>query len=52
MPHPVKLGSDSFLLGQGCLWGMYIGDALSMPVHWSYDIEQMRRNYGQIKEYM
>jgi len=37
---------------QGCLWGMYIGDALSMPVHWSYDVSAMKRTYGRIKDYM
>jgi len=21
---------------QGALWGLYIGDALAMPVHWHY----------------
>lgn len=37
---------------KGCLWGMYIGDALSMPVHWSYDVSAMKRTYGRIKDYM
>jgi hypothetical protein len=31
---------------------MYIGDALSMPVHWSYDVSAMKRTYGRVKDYM
>ena len=23
---------------RGGLWGLYIGDALAMPVHWYYDV--------------
>lgn len=32
---------------QGALWGMYIGDALSMPVHWYYDRSQIFRDFGK-----
>ncbi|XP_038050237.1 uncharacterized protein LOC119723584 isoform X2 [Patiria miniata] len=28
------------------LWGMVVGDALSMPVHWYYDPDDIRRDYG------
>ncbi|XP_022098740.1 uncharacterized protein LOC110983634 isoform X1 [Acanthaster planci] len=28
------------------LWGLYIGDALSMPVHWYYDPYDIKRDYG------
>jgi hypothetical protein len=33
------------------MWGMYIGDALAMPVHWYYDTNQLRRDFGQIAKY-
>ena len=23
---------------RGALWGMFVGDALAMPVHWYYDL--------------
>ena len=31
---------------------MYIGDALSMPVHWCYDVARMNQTYGWVKDYM
>lgn len=37
---------------RACLWGMHIGDALAMPVHWYYDTGQLRRDFGAIKGYV
>ncbi|MFN0068964.1 MAG: ADP-ribosylglycohydrolase family protein [Limisphaerales bacterium] len=34
----------------GSLWGAFLGDALAMPVHWYYDREALRRDYGPITE--
>lgn len=28
------------------LWGLFIGDALSMPAHWYYNIENIPRDFG------
>jgi len=36
----------------GALWGLFIGDALSMPVHWYYDREALARDYGSITDYL
>ncbi|CAD7922805.1 unnamed protein product [Amoebophrya sp. A120] len=36
---------------RGALWGMYMGDALAMPVHWYYDRNRLRRDFGQITKY-
>ena len=36
----------------GALWGLFIGDALAMPVHWYYDTLALMRDYGTVKEYM
>src|SRR4051794_38334389 len=36
----------------GALWGSLIADALAMPVHWYYDREALRRDYGQVGEYL
>ncbi|KAG1663735.1 hypothetical protein FOA52_006104 [Chlamydomonas sp. UWO 241] len=36
---------------RGCLWGIFIGDALSMPVHWYYDPAILYRDFGEIKTY-
>jgi hypothetical protein len=36
---------------QAALMGMFIGDALAMPVHWYYDVKNIQRAYGQIKGY-
>lgn len=36
---------------RGALWGMFIGDALSMPVHWYYNIAALWQDFGQIRDY-
>jgi hypothetical protein len=35
----------------GALLGFYVGDALAMPVHWYYDLNQLRRDFGAITKY-
>lgn len=35
----------------GALIGFYIGDALAMPVHWYYDLGQLRKDFGKITKY-
>ena len=35
----------------GALMAFYVGDALAMPVHWYYDLSQLRRDYGVITKY-
>lgn len=36
----------------GALYGLYVGDALAMPVHWYYDREALRRDYGRVTDYL
>ncbi|MBC2736454.1 MAG: ADP-ribosylglycohydrolase family protein [Desulfobacteraceae bacterium] len=36
----------------GALWGLFIGDALAMPVHWYYNREALLRDYGPIRTYL
>ena len=36
---------------RGALWGMFIGDALAMPVHWYYSISTIWQDFGQIRDY-
>ena len=36
---------------RGALWGMFIGDALAMPVHWYYSISTLWQDFGQIRDY-
>ena len=36
---------------RGALWGMFVGDALAMPVHWYYNIAALWQDFGQIKDY-
>ncbi|KAG2496733.1 hypothetical protein HYH03_005144 [Edaphochlamys debaryana] len=36
---------------RGALWGIVIADALSMPVHWYYNPNDIRRDYGEIDTY-
>lgn len=37
---------------KAALFGLYVADATAMPVHWFYDVNQLRSEYGQIKGYM
>ena len=36
----------------GALYGLFIGDALAMPVHWYYDREALRRDYGYVTDFL
>jgi ADP-ribosyl-[dinitrogen reductase] hydrolase len=36
---------------RGALWGMFIGDALAMPVHWYYSISILWQDFGNIQDY-
>jgi ADP-ribosylglycohydrolase len=36
---------------RGALYGLFIGDALAMPVHWYYDRQALRRDYGRVATY-
>jgi hypothetical protein len=37
---------------KGALYGLFIADALAMPVHWYYDREALRRDYGTVQDYL
>lgn len=37
---------------RGCLYGLFIGDALAMPVHWYYDRLALQRDYGYVRDYL
>ena len=37
---------------KGSLYGLYIGDALAMPVHWYYDRTALNRDYGWVGTYL
>lgn len=36
----------------GALWGLYIGDALAMPVHWYYNRSALHDDYGWVTDYV
>jgi len=37
---------------RGAFYGLFIGDALAMPVHWYYDTSALRRDYGRVVDYL
>jgi len=37
---------------RGALCGLFIGDALAMPVHWYYDTSALQRDYGRVRDYL
>ena len=34
------------------LLGLYIGDALAMPVHWYYNRQALIKDYGRVTDYL
>jgi ADP-ribosylglycohydrolase len=36
---------------RGALWGMFVGDALAMPVHWYYNVAALWQDFGHIRDY-
>ena len=37
---------------QNALWGLFIGDALAMPAHWYYSVDNIRKVFdGGIRDY-
>ena len=36
----------------GALYGLCIGDALAMPVHWYYNRQALFKDYGQVTDYV
>lgn len=37
---------------RGCIYGLFIGDAFAMPVHWYYDRLALQRDYGHVRDYL
>ena len=37
---------------RGSLWGLFIGDALAMPVHWYYNRRALGEDYGRVTDYL
>mmetsp|Transcript_15456 Transcript_15456/g.45920 ORF Transcript_15456/g.45920 Transcript_15456/m.45920 type:complete len:619 (+) Transcript_15456:1-1857(+) len=37
---------------EGSMYGIFVGDALAMPVHWYYSPRQLRADYGSIEGYV
>ncbi|MCF8109499.1 MAG: ADP-ribosylglycohydrolase family protein [Desulfohalobiaceae bacterium] len=37
---------------EGLLYGLCIGDALAMPVHWYYNRHALRQDYGWVEDYL
>jgi len=36
---------------RGALWGLFVGDALAMPVHWYYDLAALQRDFGVVRDF-
>lgn len=52
---PDSTGASSISLNdrkKAALFGLYVGDATAMPVHWMYNLAQLQRDYGRITGYV
>lgn len=36
---------------ENALWGLFISDALSMPAHWYYRLDYLKKDFGRIEGY-
>ena len=45
MTNPIQAKS------RGALYGLCIGDALAMPVHWYYNRQALEEDYGRVTDY-
>jgi len=36
---------------KAAMFGLFVGDAVAMPVHWMYNLQQLREDYGEIRGY-
>ncbi len=48
----MKATADFQTRQKGAILGMFIGDALAMPVHWYYDRQALNRDYGHVTGYL
>lgn len=48
MTLPISLADRK----RGAIFGLFIGDALAMPVHWYYDTRALQRDYGEVNSYL
>ena len=37
---------------RAALLGLYVADAVAMPVHWMYSLDQLAYDYGKIRGYV
>jgi ADP-ribosyl-[dinitrogen reductase] hydrolase len=37
---------------RGTFYGLCIGDALAMPVHWYYNRQALKEDYGRVTDYL
>lgn len=52
MNHPADTVEYRGRRMRNALWGLFIGDALAMPAHWFYSLENIRRHFdGGIRGY-
>ncbi len=45
-------GAQALSQANGALYGLFIGDALAMPVHWYYNRQALVRDYGRVTDFL
>ena len=51
VPHEARIAPPDNNI-RASLYGMCIGDALAMPVHWYYNRQTLRADYGRVTDYL
>lgn len=46
------MGDRTQSILRGTLYGLFIGDALAMPVHWYYNRQKLNEDYGWVTDYL
>ena len=52
MPTTATNDRPDLARAAGALYGLFIGDALAMPVHWYYDRQALDRDYGRVTDFV
>lgn len=51
LPKKIPIPTLTYKI-EGVIWGLLCADSLAMPVHYYYDLERLKEDYGEITTYV